>query len=130
MSKTVSPTAQRAARLGTIGRIAFARVVLSAIGSMKIGHTRLATTRKSGIYEFFSTLHMSKSKKMKKAQAFYDLLRMAEALSPRAQYILHPEKDDLTPYFSTNQEIELYDSLLLKAEIAHLFGKTLINPEA
>ena len=67
---------------------------------------------------------------MKKTQAFYDLLRMAEALSPRAQYILHPEKDDLTPYFSTNQEIELYDSLLLKAEIAQHIGKKPVNPEA
>tara|TARA_R110002110_G_scaffold194577_2_gene403557 strand:- start:1285 stop:1488 length:204 start_codon:yes stop_codon:yes gene_type:complete len=67
---------------------------------------------------------------MKKTQAFYDLLRMAEALSPRAQYILHPEKDDLTPYFSTNQEVELYNSLLLKAEMAHLFGKRPIDPQA
>lgn len=67
---------------------------------------------------------------MKKTQAFYDLLRLAEELSPRAQYILHPNKDDLTPYLSTNQEVELYDSLLLKAEIAHLFGKKPINPEA
>tara|TARA_R110000796_G_scaffold81822_1_gene180028 strand:+ start:322 stop:525 length:204 start_codon:yes stop_codon:yes gene_type:complete len=67
---------------------------------------------------------------MAKTQAFYDLLRMAELLSPKAQYILHPEKDDLTPYISTNQEIELYDSLLLKAELAHLFGKSPINPEA
>ena len=67
---------------------------------------------------------------MKKTQAFYDLLRMAEALSPRAQYILHPEKDDLSPYLSTNQEIELYDSLLLKAELAYLFGKKPIDPQA
>ena len=65
-----------------------------------------------------------------KIQAIYELLRMAESLSPRAQYILHPEKDDLTPYISTNQEIELYNSLMLKAELAHLFGKTLINPRA
>lgn len=67
---------------------------------------------------------------MKKTQAFYDLMRLAEALSPRAQYILHPEKDDLTPYFSTNQEVELYNSLLLKAELAFLFGKKPIEPEA
>ncbi len=67
---------------------------------------------------------------MKKAQAFYGLVRLAEALSPRAQYILHPAKDNLEPYLSTNQEVELYHSLLLKAELAHLFGKTLINPEA
>jgi len=68
--------------------------------------------------------------KMKKVQAFYDLLRMAEVLSPRAQYILHPVKDDLEPYISTNQEVELYHSLLLKAELAHLFGQKPINPQA
>jgi len=67
---------------------------------------------------------------MKKVQAFYDLLRMAEVLSPRAQYILHPAKDDLEPYISTNQEVELYHSLLLKAELAHLFGQKPINPQA
>ena len=80
---------------------------------MRTGLTRRATT-----------------KTMKKTQAFYDLLRMAEALSPRAQYILHPAKDDLEPYLSTNHEVELYHSLLLKAELAHLFGKRPINPEA
>jgi len=73
---------------------------------------------------------MSNKNAMKKAQAFYDLIRLAEALSPRAQYCLNPQKDDLEPYLSTNQEVELYHSLLLKAELAHLFGKTLINPEA
>jgi hypothetical protein len=67
---------------------------------------------------------------MKKAQAYYDLMRLAEALSPRAQYCLHPEKDDLEPYFSTNQEVELYHSLMLKAHLAHLFGRNPINPEA
>ena len=67
---------------------------------------------------------------MKKTQAFYDLMRLAEALSPRAQYILHPEKDDLEPYLSTNQEVELYNSLLLKAELAYLFGKKPIDPQA
>jgi hypothetical protein len=67
---------------------------------------------------------------MKKAQAFYDLIRLAESLSPRAQYCLNPTEDNLEPYLSTNQEVELYHSLLLKAELAHLFGKTLINPEA
>ena len=80
---------------------------------MRTGLTRPATT-----------------KTMKKTQAFYDLLRMAEALSPRAQYILHPEKDDLEPYLSTNQEVELYNSLLLKAELAFLFGKKPIDPQA
>ena len=80
---------------------------------MRTGLTRPATT-----------------KTMKKTQAFYDLLRMAEALSPRAQYILHPEKDDLEPYLSTNQEVELYNSLLLKAELAFLFGKKPIEPLA
>jgi len=67
---------------------------------------------------------------VKKTQAYYDLLRMAEAISPRAQYILHPAKDDLEPYLSTNQEVELYHSLLLKAELAYLFGKKSISPEA
>ena len=67
---------------------------------------------------------------MKKTQAFYDLIRLAEALSPKAQYILHPAKDNLEPYLSTNQEVELYHSLLLKAELAHLFGAVPINPEA
>ena len=67
---------------------------------------------------------------MKKMQAYYDLLLLAEALSPKAQYILHPEKDDLEPYISTNQEVELYHSLLLGAELAYLFGKNPINPEA
>ncbi len=67
---------------------------------------------------------------MKKMQAFYDLIRLAEALSPRAQYCLNPAKDDLEPYLSTNQEVELYHSLLLKAELAHLFGAVPINPEA
>lgn len=67
---------------------------------------------------------------MKKTQAFYDLMLLAEALSPRAQYILHPAKDDLEPYLSTNQEVELYNSLLLKAELAYLFGKKPIDPQA
>ena len=67
---------------------------------------------------------------MKKTQAFYDLMRLAEALSPRAQYILHPAKDDLAPYLSTNQEVELYNSLLLTAELAYLFGKKPIDPQA
>ena len=63
-------------------------------------------------------------------QAFYELMRLAEALSPRAQYCLDPQKDDLEPYLSTNQEVELYHSLLLKAELAHLFGQKPINPQA
>ena len=67
---------------------------------------------------------------MKKTQAFYDLIRLAEAISPRAQYCLNPTKDDLEPYLSTNQEVELYHSLLLGAELAYLFGKNPINPEA
>jgi hypothetical protein len=67
---------------------------------------------------------------MKKTQAYYDLIRLAESLSPRAQYCLNPSEDDLEPYLSTNQEVELYHSLLLKAEIAYLFGKNSISPEA
>ena len=48
-------------------------------------------------------------------QALYELMLMAERLSPRAQYCLDPKKDDLTPYFTHNHEVELYNSLLLKA---------------
>ena len=49
-------------------------------------------------------------------------MRMANKLSPRAQYCLNPTEDDLTPYFTHQQEIDLYHSLLLKAELSHLFG--------
>ena len=55
-------------------------------------------------------------------QALYELMLMAERLSPKAQYCLNPKEDDLTPYFTYNHEVELYNSLLLKAELAHLFG--------
>ena len=54
-------------------------------------------------------------------QALYELMRMAEKLSPQAQYCLNPKEDDLTPYFTHNHEVELYQSLLLKAELSHLF---------
>jgi len=111
-NRTEFLTGPRAVKPGIIGPTAFVRTVKSVTGSMKIGPNQKAVDN------------------MKKTQAFYDLLRLAEELSPRAQYILHPNKDDLTPYLSTNQEVELYDSLLLKAEIAHLFGKKPVNPEA
>lgn len=67
---------------------------------------------------------------MDKMQALYELMLMAERLSPRAQYCLDPKKDDLTPYFTYNHEVELYNSLLLKAELAHLFGSANESPKA
>jgi hypothetical protein len=67
---------------------------------------------------------------MEKMQALYELMKMAERLSPRAQYCLNPTEDDLTPYFTHNHEIELYHSLLLKAELAHLFGLPNEGPKA
>ena len=67
---------------------------------------------------------------MDKTQALGDLVHLAYVLSQKAQHCLDPQKDDLEPYLSTNQEVELYHSLLLKAELAHLFGKNPINPEA
>jgi len=67
---------------------------------------------------------------MEKMQALYELMRMAEKLSPKAQYCLNPTEDDLTPYFTHNHEIELYNSLMLKAELAHLFALPNDSPEA
>jgi len=67
---------------------------------------------------------------MDKTQALSDLVHLAYMLSQKAQYCLDSQKDDLEPYLSTNQEVELYHSLLLKAELAHLFGKNPITPEA
>ena len=61
---------------------------------------------------------------MMKMQAYYDLLRLAESFAPIAGRKLDPTKDDLRPYMTSEQEVELLQSLLLKAELAHLMGKS------
>ncbi len=57
-------------------------------------------------------------------QAYYDLMRLVESLTPIAGRKLNPTKDDLRPYMTSEQEAELLKSLLLKAELAHVMGKS------
>ena len=57
-------------------------------------------------------------------QAYYDLLRLAESLSRKAGKKLSPFEDDFKNHITSEQEVELFQSLMLKAELAHLMGKS------
>ena len=56
----------------------------------------------------------------KASQAIGNLFKLAFDLSDKARYCLHPSRDDLSPYLSTNEEIANYEQLLVDAKISYV----------
>jgi hypothetical protein len=62
------------------------------------------------------------------SQAIGNLFKLAFDLSDRSRYSLHPSRDDLSPYLSTNEELANYEQLLFDAKISYIeLERALLN---